>query len=151
VKERALTIAGLMVGWVKEATGQNDGPWVEAIQRVTGNKRGDPWCASFITFCLDLAYAGKNPLKRSASCDLLLEYARVKGWLTNDLAKVQPGDLFLVMKTPTDAVHVGFVTSVGKASVKTLEGNTNTAGSRDGWGVFPRERNAKSLQFICLP
>lgn len=29
---------------VREATGRNDGPEVEAAQRVAGARRGDPWC-----------------------------------------------------------------------------------------------------------
>jgi hypothetical protein len=29
---------------VREATGRNDGPQVEAAQRAAGAKKGDPWC-----------------------------------------------------------------------------------------------------------
>lgn len=141
--------AELFVGWVKEATKQNDGPWVEAIQRVTGNKKGDPWCASFVTFVLDIAFKGKNPIIRTASCDAMLVVARRQGWL---VAEPAPGDVFLVMKTDTDAVHTGFVSAVGKLSVKTIEGNTNEGGSRDGWGVFARERKrGPKLLFIRVP
>jgi len=149
VKSRVIPTAQQFVGWVRELTKQNDGPWVEAIQRVTGNKKGDPWCASFVTFCLDIAYRGKNPLRRTASCDLFLQDARAKGWLTNTPA---PGDVFLVMKSTDDAVHTGFVTAVGKTSFKSIEGNTNDGGSRDGWGVFARNtRSIAECQFIRLP
>lgn len=148
MKSRIPATAEQFVGWVKEATGQNDGPWVEAIQRITGNKRGDAWCASFVTMILDIAYRGKNPLKRSASCDVLLEDARTKGWL-KDTPEV--GDVFLIMKTPTDAVHTGVVTAVGKAAFKSCEGNTNEGGSRDGWGVFARQRKIAGVKFIRLP
>lgn len=148
MKTRIGATAEQFVGWVKEATGQNDGPWVEAIQRVTGNKRGDAWCASFVTTVLDIAYRGQNPLVRSASCDVMLEYARKKGWLQDT---PQVGDVFLIMKTPTDAVHTGVVTAVGKVSFRTIEGNTNNDGSRDGWGVFARERKIKGVKFIRLP
>jgi hypothetical protein len=151
VKARIVPTAEQFVGWLKEATGKNDGPWVEAVQRVTGNRKGDPWCASFVTTVLDIAYRGpeNNPLARSASCDVMLEFARKRGWLTD---KPAVGDLFLVMKDPTDAVHVGIVSAVGKFSFKTIEGNTNGAGSRDGWGVFGRERKlGPTIQFIRLP
>lgn len=148
MKSRVGATAEQFVGWVKEASGQNDGPHVEAIQRVTGNSKGAPWCASFVTFVLDIAYRGKNPLKRSASCDVLLEDARAKGWL-KDTPEV--GDVFLIMKTPTDAVHTGVVTAVGKVSVRTIEGNTNEGGSRDGWGVFARQRKIAGMKFIRLP
>lgn len=149
MKSRVVPTAEQFVGWVNEATNKNDGPWVEAIQRVTGNKKGDPWCASFVTFVLDIAFRGKNPLVRSASCDVMLNAARKNGWITDTPA---PGDVFLLLKTDDDAVHTGFVTSAGKVSVKTLEGNTNPGGSRDGWGVFARERRRSSkLIFIRIP
>lgn len=143
-----IPVAEHFVGWVKEATRANDGPWVEAILRVTGNKKGDPWCASFVTFVLDIAYRGKNPLARSASCDVLLAHARERGWFTTEPA---PGDVFLVMRRPDDAVHTGFVSGVGTGVVRTIEGNTNDGGSRDGWGVFARERKRDGLTFIRLP
>lgn len=149
MRTRIVPTAELFVGWVREATNHNDGPWVEAIQRVTGNVRGDPWCASFVTFVLDIAYAGRNPLRRTASCDLLLADAKAKGWLVETPA---PGDVFLVLRTPTDAVHAGFVRAVGRASVATIEGNSNNDGSREGWGVVKRPaRKIAGLAFIRLP
>ena len=139
--------------FIRELTGQNDGAWVEAIQRVTGNKKGDAWCASYVSVALALYYGGsdKNPLPMSASCDVLLEAARKKGWLTDTPAV---GDVFLVMKTPTDAVHTGFVTEVKRLSIRTIEGNTNDDGSRDGYGVFERSRfrlPGQGLMYIHLP
>lgn len=150
MKSRIVPTAEQFVGWVKEQTGCNDGPHVEAIQRVTGNKRGDPWCSSFVTFVLDIAYRGKNPMKRTASCDVLLEDARAKGWLVKT---PEAGDLFLVMnpKNAKDAVHVGIVTAVGKTTLSTIEGNTSGDGRREGWGVFARKRNPSGLMFIRLP
>lgn len=148
MKARIPDTAAQFVGWVQEATKQNDGPWVEAILRITGTPKGSPWCASFVTMVLDIAYRGKNPLARSASCDVMLEDARRKGWL-HDAPHV--GDVFLVMKSPTDAIHTGVVTAVGVASVKTVEGNTNDDGSRDGYGVFARERKMTGLAFVRLP
>jgi hypothetical protein len=153
VRARIVPVAQLFLGpgnvpWVKEATNQNDGPWVEAIQRITGNRRGDPWCASWVAMVLDLAFKGANPLPKSGSCDVLLEFARKRGWLQQEPIV---GDVFLLMKTKTDAVHTGFVTAVGELAVKTIEGNTNAGGSRDGWGVFARERSRKGLAFIRIP
>lgn len=148
MKAFVVPTAELFVGWVKEQSGQNDGPWVEAIQRTTGNKRGDAWCASFVNFVLTIAYRGRSPLPATASCDVLLETARTRGALVDT---PEPGDIFLVMRTPTDAIHTGIVTAVGPVSVKTIEGNTNTGGSRDGWGVFARERRKDKLTYIRVP
>lgn len=145
MKSNVVPVAELFVGWVRETTGKNDGPWVEAIQRTTGNKKGDPWCASFVNWVLDIAYRDMNPLPATASCDVLLEFARKNQLLTTT---PQPGDVFLVMKTKNDAIHTGIVTEVKADTVKTIEGNTNREGAREGNGVWARERQRAGLLFI---
>jgi len=148
MKSQVVPVAELFVGWVRETTGKNDGPWVEAIQRTTGNKKGDPWCASFVNWVLDIAYRDMNPLPATASCDVLLEFARKNQLLTNT---PQPGDVFLVMRTKNDAIHTGIVTEVKADTVKTIEGNTNREGAREGNGVWARERARAGLLFIRVP
>ena len=148
MKAQIVPVAELFVGWVRETTGKNDGPWVEAIQRTTGNKKGDPWCASFVNWVLDIAYRDMNPLPATASCDVLLEFARKNQLLTNT---PQPGDVFLVMRTKNDAIHTGIVTEVKADTVKTIEGNTNRDGAREGNGVWARERARAGLLFIRVP
>lgn len=148
MKSQVVPVAELFVGWVRETTGKNDGPWVEAIQRTTGNKKGDPWCASFVNWVLDIAYRDMNPLPATASCDVLLEFARKNQLLTST---PQPGDVFLVMKTKNDAIHTGIVTEVKADTVKTIEGNTNREGAREGNGVWARERARAGLLFIRVP
>jgi hypothetical protein len=148
MKAQIVPVAELFVGWVRETTGKNDGPWVEAIQRTTGNKKGDPWCASFVNWVLDIAYRDMNPLPATASCDVLLEFARKNQLLTNT---PQPGDVFLVMRTKNDAIHTGIVTEVKADTVKTIEGNTNREGAREGNGVWARERARAGLLFIRVP
>lgn len=148
MKAQIVPVAELFVGWVRETTGKNDGPWVEAIQRTTGNKKGDPWCASFVNWVLDIAYRDMNPLPATASCDVLLEFARKNQLLTST---PQPGDVFLVMRTKNDAIHTGIVTEVKADTVKTIEGNTNREGAREGNGVWARERQRAGLLFIRVP
>lgn len=147
-KSQIVPVAELFVGWVREVTGKNDGPWVEAIQRTTGNKKGDPWCASFVNFVIDIAYRDMNPLPATASCDVLLEFARKNQLLTTT---PQPGDVFLVMRTKNDAIHTGIITEVKADTIKTIEGNTNREGAREGNGVWARERPRAGLLFIRVP
>jgi hypothetical protein len=144
-KAQVVPAAQLFVGWVREVTGANDGPWVEAIQRTTGNKKGDPWCASFVNFVLDIAYQDQNPLPCTASCDVLLQYATEHKLLT---ATPEPGDVFLVMRSATDATHTGIVTGVDGDWISTIEGNTNREGAREGNGVWARKRQRQGLAFI---
>jgi hypothetical protein len=112
-----------------------------------------PWCAAFLAYIFALIWkelgislpAIWNP---SASCDVLLVWARKKGILyaANEadakrfrakLSKPEQYDVFLSMKSAGDAVHTGLVTDVqADYDIETIEGNTNTGGSREGIGVF---------------
>lgn len=148
-----LTEVARLGKFIRELTGQNDGAWVEAIQRVTGNKKGDAWCASYVSVVLALYYGGptKNPLPMTASCDVLLEAARKKGWLSET---PKTGSVGLVMASETDAHHTFIVTDVKALSIRTIEGNTNGEGERDGYGVFERSRfrlPGRGLLYIHLP
>lgn len=140
--------------FVREYGGQNKGVWVNTIQKVTGNGDGDSWCASFVSLVLGIAFKGKSPLPRSASCDALLEKGRAEGWLT-DTPTV--GDVFLCLNSPTDAHHTGFVLKVLDGKVETVEGNSNDDGSSNGDGVYvrkgehARKLNPAKLTFIHYP
>jgi hypothetical protein len=150
---RRLEIARLF-GFVREAAGNaNSGAWVEAIQRTTGNGKGDAWCASFVYVVLALAYGGTSPLPRSASCQVLYDHARKHDMLTDTPL---PGDVYLLLDATGRAHHVGFVTRPLGATFEELSGNTNPDGGREGYGVFERtgerarKRSARTV-FIRLP
>lgn len=135
----------------EQAGAANRGRWVEALQRVGGTTPGQPWCACYVSAVLGLAYQGKNPLPYTAGCDVLLEDARARGLLVDT---PQPGDVFLRLKTDTDADHTGFVREVlagGKWT--TWEGNANAAGAREGNEVcsITRPRRAERYVFIRVP
>ena len=131
--------------FVREVGGPNMGVWVNTIQKVTGNGDGDSWCASFVSLILGMAYDGKSPLPRSASCDAFLEAARTKGWLTQTPSV---GDLYLKLKSPIDAVHIGFVTST--SPLTGISGNTSADGtSSNGDRVAEREIKADGHIFVA--
>ncbi|RZK54478.1 MAG: hypothetical protein EOO91_15845 [Pedobacter sp.] len=48
-RNKLITIAQSQLG-VREATGNNDGIQVEKYLNYTGNKKGEPWCASFVSW-----------------------------------------------------------------------------------------------------
>lgn len=138
-----------MFKFVREV-GANGGRWVEAIQRIGGTSKGQPWCACFVSMVLGIWYDGKPPLPFTASCDVLLETAKAKGCLVTVPA---PGDVFLHLKSVVDATHTGFVTAVRAKEFDTIEGNTNPEGGADGYGVFERDgpharKRGKDYAFI---
>lgn len=147
-----LTIARLFL-FVREVTkngmGTNTGRWVEAIQRIGGTVKGQPWCACFVCAVLGLVHGGKLPFPYTASCDHILDWAK-----KNDrvIDRPEPGCLFLLLRSNDDAVHVGFVSDdiVGR-KFGTLEGNASDPeqpATRDGFGVFERTTQHNSCRTI---
>ncbi len=61
-----------------------------------------------------------------------------------------PGSFFLNRRTPDDWTHVGIVTEAADGSFKTIEGNTNDEGSREGYEVCARNRGYKKRDFIQI-
>lgn len=150
---RVLKVAGGEVGVKESPVGSNFGPRVGQYLAATGIRRPAFWCASFCAWVGDQAIGDAWPLPPSASCDVLLDYARRHKVLRNS---PQVGDVFLVMASANDAIHAGFVTGVnpGGASVATIEGNSNSGGSRNGIEVARRPERAidppgrHRLQFV---
>ena len=145
-----LALAGLRVGVKEVPRGSNKGPEVNKYLRRVGIAPGSPWCAAFTadTIATIAATAGVTcPVPLTASCDVLLEWARKRGRL---FASAQPGDLFLVMASEHDAVHTGFVEAVHTAAgtLTTVEGNSNSSGGREGFEVVRRTRGLRSLRFV---
>ena len=142
-------IAALFLFVKEQPLGSNKGRWVEAIQRVGNSPQigKDPWCASFVTMVLDIAYGGKNPLPATASCDVLLEHARKKGWL-RDAPELD--DVGLRLKSPTDADHAFIVASVRPGDVDTVEGNTKDDGAREGYEVCERTRPLEKGRYVFI-
>lgn len=135
---RTLEIAHSEVGVCE--TPRNRGRRVEEYLRVCGLPGGYAWCSAFVAWCAKQAASSENalcPLVLTADCDVLLAFARKHDILFSAPA---PGDVFLVMATPQDARHTGFVTGVDGDAFETVEGNTNLAGHREGIGVFTRTR-----------
>lgn len=142
-----------------EIGGNNKGPWVRMYMK--GNQGGDyPWCAGFATFILKQAsdYSDyKMPVNPTFSCDNLAEEGKDKNLFVEgskiangiiDYALMPPGSIFLVKKSSGDWTHTGIVIEFDSDGVKTIEGNTNDEGSREGFEVCLRHRSYKSLDFI---
>lgn len=119
----AVEIARLFL-YVRELP-NNTGARVESIQRWGGGKPGDAWCAFYATMVLDLAFQGQSPIPRTGSCDEILKLATEKGWISET---PRVGDLYLYLKTPTDAIHVGLVTDVDATGYTGISGNTSEDG-----------------------
>lgn len=132
---------------IREATGKNDGPEVEAILDAVGLRgTGAPWCAAYVVWVGDTALGrAGNPYPRSAwSPDMV----RAPTWtLAGGGLTPQPGDTFGVwFRSKGRVAHTGLVGSWGSRYTETYEGNTSpdaapgSAADRDGGGAHRKRR-----------
>lgn len=147
IRERALLWAAYFADVVRPREiplDSNRGEWVETFLRSAGVGPGNPWCASFVTWCYresGLTTPPKNP-------------ASVYGWVRNGVKEGKTqivdnpirGDLFFWLNRDNHG-HIGFVVEVKKIGpvryVETIEGNAQPGESgnqREGGGVYRRRR-----------
>ena len=139
----------------REVGGENSGPWVRLYMDGNEGKQW-AWCAGFVCFCLKQASDALGvamPITKNFSCDELAKSAKKNKIFVgsgDSHAKVGPGSIFLVRKTATDWTHTGIIVSTTNDTFKTIEGNTNDEGSREGYEVCARTRAFGKVDFIII-
>lgn len=139
-----LVIARADIGVMESPRGSNRGPRVNKMLANVGLGPGYAWCDAAANTWGWEALGNKWPMPMTADCDVTLAFARKRKILSST---PQPGDIFLLLRASDrdDAYHTGIVTAVpGDGTVKTIEGNTNEAGSSEGVGVFAKIRPINS-------
>lgn len=130
------------LGVVEVPKNSNRGVCIDYWIRETGLDPAGafPWCAAFVGQVGRQALGKSWPVPRTASVAAVAAWAASKGLVANIGAG---GDLFLLWSEELKRfAHIGIVTdfNVTTSEYKTIEGNTNGGGSRDGYGVFARTR-----------
>jgi len=147
--QRALHLAACDVGKQEDAAHTNGGPYVLRLLSYLGIKFKAPWCASFVYSKFVDAGVDKGRLpKNGASTEAWYQWALKNGRL-RDSKKFQPRRYDLFVETNGREGHMGFITdSLSKAlrDFRTIEGNTNDDGSRDGYAVCRRTRDCDWLE-----
>lgn len=131
---------------VREATGHNDGPEVEAYLRVSGNRRGDAWCGAYQAAgqkaCRLPFPAGAGGARNWTQPTSKRTYY-IRG-TRGSLDSLKPGHQVTFYYANLGRVgHVGRLIAPTRAVRKgrpargwyTNEGNTGTGGGREGAGV----------------
>lgn len=102
-----------------------------------------PWCASFVSFCLNQTGSGHG---RIVYVPAIVAKYRDEGRL---FTTPQPGDLMcLWFPSKNRYAHVGAVESVDGDFVWTVEGNSNKAGSRTGGSVVRLHRRWRGTRTV---
>jgi len=134
---------------IREKTGHNDGKEVEAYLASAGLERGNAWCASFVNWIF---------IQNGANLPIVS-----KGWVPSyfpkkktiyvrgQYKKMEPkyGDLIGIwFEDKGRLAHIGFYDHEDESYYYSVEGNTNTAGSREGDGVYVKKRIKRQVHSI---
>lgn len=132
---------------VRELTGKNDGKQVEKYLRSVGLGKGYAWCAAFVKWCFDSAGVKTTITAWSPSAENKNNYVYRQSSIKKP---IQQADVFTIYFSNLKRIgHTGFVTKrFGTNSIQTVEGNTNSAGSREGDGVYVKIRPLSSIYTI---
>ena len=140
------------IGIKEKPLGSNRGPEVDQFLTRSGVPFPNPWCMAFVYFCVDEAarkLARPNPIKKTASCQVLFLWARANGRL---VSRPEEGDIFLVIGEGGHC-HTGFVNGpIVNNRFPTVEGNSNNDGSSNGTAVVSRTpgRLLSSCHYVRL-
>ncbi len=143
---------------VRESGGSNKGPLLAPFFEAdsydpNGSAPGDdgyPWCAAFVCWCVKVASAGRAitfalPKTPSAWGFELWSLAQDSSTSTlkGPARDIKRGDI-VVYRFSHVGIAVGPPDSDGY--FQTVEGNTNSAGSREGDGVYRKERHITAVR-----
>ena len=139
-----------------EIGGPNAGPWVRAYMR--GRQGEDkPWCAGFVSTLVRQAAQATGiapPFRLSEGCDEIARGARAAGRLfpADAAPPFRGAAIFLVRGARADDwTHTGLcVRGEGGDPLRSIEGNTNEQGGREGVAVRERGRALAGLDLALL-
>lgn len=141
---------------VQEVNGSNCGPRVNEYKAATWlpADKGWPWCAAFVCWCVGEAMlaAGIAETKtfkrpRTAGAWDFENWSLEQDASTNTRkphgGDIQAGDIVIFTFS-----HIGIATSAPdkNGNVRTIEGNTDGAGSREGGAVLAKVRHVSRIR-----
>lgn len=138
--QKVIDVATAEVGYHE---GQSDGHWnniEKYAAQVPGLEwaNGQPWCAVFVSW-VALKAGAPNIFPRTASCDVGAQWFKDRGlWSESPTVGAQ-----VFYGTASDLNHTGVVIDFDATVIVTVEGNTNTSGSREGDGVYRKVRRRR--------
>lgn len=151
LQESALQVAITQIGKEENPIGSNWGHPVQDYLASVGIHFPASWCASFMYWCFDHA-AGQlgmpNPLFKTGAVLAL--------WNNGGTHKIFPpayaislneGDIF-IQDHGGGLGHCGIIESIEGDTLHTIEGNTNTDGSRNGYAVERKTRSRTDPKII---
>jgi hypothetical protein len=152
IPEKMVALAREQIG-VSEVDGTNCGPMVDTYKAATwlDANKGWPWCAAFVCWLVKEAVDGeevKFDRPRTAGAWDFENWAKKQAANGIDLRKptnedIKTGDIIVFTFS-----HIGIAVADVDSSgyVKTIEGNTNGEGSREGGSVLEKNRHVSKIR-----
>jgi hypothetical protein len=141
---------------VLEVNATNCGPRVDEYKSATNlnPKEPWPWCAAFVCWCVKQTMIARGVLEtstfkrpRTAGAWAFENWSLAQDNTTNTKKPhrkdILPGDIVVFTFS-----HIGIAISSpdNRGNIRTVEGNTNAKGSREGIGVFLKTRNIATIR-----
>ena len=150
--ERVRSIAYGLVG-TKES-GDNSGYWVTKFLKSVGLRPGNPWCAAFVSYCLDSAKITTMKTRSGLARHFISKNKTIKATKVSfDNMQIPMGTVLIWRRGTTTFGHVGFTDKwVGKSGT-TIEGNTTSGKSGSQWnggGVWSRKRTINPYDYFRI-
>ena len=136
-----------------EKTGHNDGAKVEYIIHRGGGAKGSPYCAYFVTLCIDSAKVKEPKVRTGLARNFKLKSSIKASDVLSGKSIVPKGTILVWEKGNTINGHTGFVLDWIKDKGFTIEANTssgNSGSQSDGGGIYIRERKIEPMNYFRI-
>ena len=142
IQEAIISTAENYLGVREE--GANSGYLVEKFQKATdGKAEKEPWCMCFVQY-VSLEVCDLYGIKPVLYPSEHVQTVYVKTPAKYRSNKPGPGKIMIMRKRTVQwQGHTGIELDEGCMSFGTIEGNTNSAGGREGDGVYKKKRFTK--------
>ena len=139
IRQKVAGVYSAEIG-VRERTGNNDGDRVEMYLKSCGFKKGQPWCAAFVTWTFQQAGVETVISAYSPSWFPAKKVIYTHGSKQN-LIPVQADVFGIYFSSKGRIAHVGFIDQWAENSsfCITVEGNTNKPVVGKGMGFIEKE------------
>lgn len=134
-QQKILAVAKDQLGKEEIPRGSNWGQHVQGYLQSVGITFPASWCAAFVYWVMKQAGITATAVVPKTG-GVLKMWQMAKDYRVTD---PQPGDVF-IMDYGKGLGHTGLVVRVEGANIVTIEGNTNSDGSREGYQVATRVR-----------
>lgn len=147
---------------IREVGKDNHGPEIKNMLNLVGLDEGAPWCCAWVVRCLYRTAHNLNiafkfvktrelilEVPKTAHCLTFYNWGKSNGWAV-PVEDAQPGDIF-IMSYGGGRGHTGIIFKEKDGWFHTIEGNTNSAGSRNGNEVAVKQRKMKDIYGMLRP